>query len=146
MATVAQSEGLKKQARTALDEYLAEQDKDSWCQRLKYGRCQTRKCLVDKDGKLPPVPIDFDLASCPRFRLEQERALSQAQRPVSEDETAMQERGRVVAWMRHVANLPGDSDSDRNAARARKICGEIYADAIERGDHWPTPSPDNPND
>lgn len=54
----------------AATEYAAERDEDGWCQRLKYGQCSLRKCLV-QDGKLPAMPLSYDAATCPRWRLEQ---------------------------------------------------------------------------
>lgn len=53
----------------AVKEYAAENDEDSWCQRLKYGKCSIRKCNVE-GGWTPGNPADYSLATCARYRLE----------------------------------------------------------------------------
>ena len=56
----------------ALAEYLAEQDKEHWCNRLKYGSCVTRGCLVEAGWKNGPVR--GLQGTCARYRVEQTRA------------------------------------------------------------------------
>ena len=70
-------QSLIERVEAALDAYLAEQDEYDWCQRVKHGKCQTRKCLINSTEKIR-TPVNFDAASCPRWRLEQALACLRA--------------------------------------------------------------------
>lgn len=64
----------------AVKEYAAEVDQDRWCQRLKYGKGQLRKCN-SAGGWTPGNPPDFSLATCTRYRLELALRARQPQQP-----------------------------------------------------------------
>ena len=53
----------------AIQDYTNEMDQDMWCQRLKYGKCSTRKCNI-AGGWAANTPCDYSLATCPRWRIE----------------------------------------------------------------------------
>ena len=55
--------------RMVLREYLEEQDKESWCMRIKHGQCTKRSCLVE--GGYEGGGFDPSIASCPRWRLQE---------------------------------------------------------------------------
>jgi len=56
----------------AVGEYLEQQDASNWCQRVRYGECNTRRCLIEGNGHIGGF-YDVDLATCPRWRLETQR-------------------------------------------------------------------------
>lgn len=65
---------MMESTRMALREYLEEQDREHWCMRIKHGSCATLRCL--REGGYPPGGanqgfVDYDKASCPRWRLQE---------------------------------------------------------------------------
>lgn len=54
----------------ALGPYLALHDDSEWCQRIKYGKCSVRRCVVEGNGSTVP-PFDFEKSSCPRWRIQE---------------------------------------------------------------------------
>jgi hypothetical protein len=64
----ATAEQQQREVLEALAAYLTIQDEDNWCQRLRYGRCVLRKCIVE--GGWQSGPFNADISTCARFRLE----------------------------------------------------------------------------
>lgn len=49
--------------------YIKAQDEHDWCQRIKYGKCLVRKCLL-AGGYSGVGPVTIDAATCPRWELD----------------------------------------------------------------------------
>lgn len=52
------------------DAYAAEMDQGQWCQRVKYGQCRLRKCMVRGGWSIDSGIHSYEPATCPRWELE----------------------------------------------------------------------------